>query len=177
MADILLVPEYALTAGLRDAVIGLRAEAFPGYGADRAYFKQLPHHRLLAYEGDQLVGQTGIDYRVVSVGGRPTRTFGLIDLCVAQAMRGKGIGTALLEAVSRLGQANDVPFVLLITDVPHFYARSGYVFVKTDCTWLRIDEHQSLGQTTAYLDDEVMVKSIGGEQWPAGPIDFLGYLF
>ena len=177
MADITLVPEYALTPLLRDAVIGLRAEAFPGYGADRSYFKQLPHCRLLAHESGQLVGQTGIDYRIVSAGGKPVPIFGLVDLCVAKATRGCGIGTAIIEAVEMLARANDVPFILLLTESHYFYARSGYVTVNADCTWLRIDEHKSYGQTTVRLDGEVMVKSINGDEWPAGPIDFLGYLF
>ena len=177
MAEITVVPEYALTHLQREAIIRLRAEAFPGYGEDRSYFKQLPHHRLMAYESGHLVGQTGVDYRVVSVGGKPTPIFSLIDLCVAQAARGRGIGAAILEAVSGLGQANGVPFVLLLTDVPGFYARSGYVSVNADCTWLRIDEHKSQGQTTMRLDGDMMVKSLKGDPWPAGPIDFLGYLF
>jgi hypothetical protein len=48
----------------------------------RSYFKQLPHYRLLKYEGSVLIGYAGIDYRAIRVGREVYKIFGVMDMCV-----------------------------------------------------------------------------------------------
>jgi len=52
--------------------------------------------RALQYEGDLLVGYLGLDYRVIKVGDEVYKVLGIIDFCVDEQYRGKGIGTLMV---------------------------------------------------------------------------------
>src|SRR6476660_7911211 len=83
-----------LTSNIQELLSECFQEDFP---KNRIYSKQLPHFRFVVFnDKNQLVGQVGIDYRVMNLNGNPIRVLGLIDLCVTQNTRSQGIGSMLL---------------------------------------------------------------------------------
>ncbi len=106
----------------------------------RTYFKQLPHVRLLAMDEGSVVAQVGIDGRVVTVGSTIVSIFGLIDLAVHPARRGKRIGTQLLTEAERIARAGEREFLVLMADRHDLYLKEGYDRVQpalTKCLPLR----------------------------------------
>ncbi|MGG3941523.1 GNAT family N-acetyltransferase, partial [Peribacillus psychrosaccharolyticus] len=93
-----MVFDYEMGTDLASNIQELLNESFQeDFPKNRIYFKQLPHFRFVAFnEKNQLIGQVGIDYRVMNLNGEPIRVLGLIDLCVTQNTRSKGIGSMLL---------------------------------------------------------------------------------
>ncbi len=83
--EIVTTPEHAISGEVRSQLRTLLDACFPGTLKGRTYFKQLPHMRLLAMDGGSVVGQVGVDGRVVNVGGTLVSIFGLIDLAVQPA--------------------------------------------------------------------------------------------
>jgi GNAT superfamily N-acetyltransferase len=98
------VAEYELTPGQRELIRALLRESVPGY-PHRSYFKQLPQFRLLLQRDDELVGQVGVEHRVIRTGDSPLRIFGVIDLCVAPTARSQGLGSRLLGEVETLARS------------------------------------------------------------------------
>lgn len=146
----------------------------------RTYFKQLPHYRILATENEQLVGQLGIDYRVMNLNGEAVKVFGVIDLCVSASMRGRGIGTKLMrefEATARQHR-NNIDFLFLVTDTAKFYENLGFRKSKLTITWLKIDEHKNYGLGIEAIEDAFfMIKAVSDKAWQAGDLDMLGYMY
>ncbi len=177
------LPDFQINPETATALHQLLDTCFPGFfdQSPRDYFKQLPHFRLLAYdENKTLVGQVGIDYRVMNLNGKPVRTFGIVDLCVSPTAQGKGIGKQLLNRVEQLAKqhTNRIDVIFLVTETPNYYERLGYQVTKIETTWLKIDAHQSLGIGKELIDDALfMVKAVGEKEWEDGKLDMLGYMF
>ena len=101
----------------RDAAIASLLDAcFDGVHGGRTWFKQIPHQRLLAWSGSDLMGHVGMEYRVVRVGEAFLPVVGIVDLCVAPAARRQGIGAALLLGVEE--RARGQLFALAMADDP-----------------------------------------------------------
>jgi GNAT superfamily N-acetyltransferase len=149
---------------------------FPGY-PDRAYFKLPPHFRYLAWADGELAGQMGVELRVIRVGDIVLRTFGVVDLCVRESARSRGLAAQLLAEVTDHARACGMDFVILFADDDRVYTRTGWTRVANPCTWLRIDEHRTLGVATAEDTGALMVKQIGSRPWPDGVVDLLGHVF
>jgi hypothetical protein len=65
--EILNINEYDIDIKLEKKISDLLVESFGEiYPKDRIYYKQLPHFRFLAFDKDNLVGQVGLDYRVMN---------------------------------------------------------------------------------------------------------------
>ena len=60
-----LIEEFSLDASQRESIGQLLAESFTDFPQSRTYSKQSPHWRLLATEGDRLLGQLGLDHRMI----------------------------------------------------------------------------------------------------------------
>lgn len=161
----------------RDAAIaGLLDACFGGAHEGRTFFKQVPHRRLLAWNGDGLVGHVGMDLRAVRVDEATVPVLGIVDLCVAPAARRQGIGTALLQAAEE--RAEGQSFALAMADDPRLYHRAGYNLIHAaDVTFLAIDELRCHSVVRRDLSEVFMVKRLAGNAWPDGPIDLLGHLF
>ncbi len=169
--------EYDIDPQLHDEITRLRNDCFPEDSKERSYFKQLPHFRFLAFEDEILVGQMGIDHRMISVGNSVFSIFGVIDLCIATSYRNRGIASELLEQLSALASEKRIDFLFLVADDHRLYQKNGFQFISTDLTWLRIDEHINYGVGRERFENELMVKQTGKKFWPDGPVDLLGYLF
>ena len=176
--EIKQVQEFEVNGALDGQLRELLQASFEPHYPNRLYFKQLPHLRLIAFAEDRVIGQVGLDYRVMNLGGEPVRVLGIIDLCVHEDVRGKGVGRKLVEAVIALGERKAVDFVLLFADRDDLYVKAGFVHANNPCTWLQINDQQltthGIGEDTF---TELMIRPVGDKSWTEGTLDFLGYLY
>jgi GNAT superfamily N-acetyltransferase len=172
-----LVEEVSLPPEREAEIVALLTVCFDDYPA-RAYYKQLPHRRVLASEQGGLVGHAGLDLRVMSLGAEPLRILGLADVCIAPASRGRGAAGAILESCQRVATDARCDFVVLFADDPRLYERHGFVRKPNRCQWLKLHEHRTLGLGHRALPDALMVRPVGSRQWDDGAeLDLLGFMF
>ena len=158
------------------AIASLLDACFDGVHGGRTWFKQIPHERLLAWRGCDLMGHVGMEYRVVRVGEAIVPILGIVDLCVVPAARRQGIGAALLQGAEE--RARGQSFALAMADDPRFYERAGYSLLNdANVTFLAIDELRCHSVIRRDLSEIFMVKQLTCDAWPDGPIDLLGHLF
>jgi GNAT superfamily N-acetyltransferase len=152
-------------------------ECFPGYPS-RSYFKLPPHFRYLAMtSGGGVAAQMGVEFRVIRVGDSVVRTFGVVDLCVTQSERSRGLAGRLLADVTEFARSCGMAFVVLFADDDRLYARNGWARVTNRCSWVRIDDHRTLGIASRADPGAMMVKPVGEQAWPQDDVDLLGHVF
>ncbi|HET7018515.1 MAG TPA: GNAT family N-acetyltransferase [Streptosporangiaceae bacterium] len=170
------IAEAELPADLALQVQALLQLSFPGYPG-RTYFKLPPHFRFLALAGDELAGQVGVELRMIRVGGDVLRTFGVVDLCVRTSKRSRGLASRLLAEVTELARSCEIDFIILFADDDRLYLKNGWTRAANRCSWLKINEHTTLGLATAEDTGALMIKRLGRPTWPDGEVDLLGHLF
>ena len=127
---------------------------------------------------DRIVGQLGLDFRMVRVGTELVPLFGIIDLCVALSQRQRGHGTKLLLEAQRVAAGSRAQFMVAMADRHDIYSRLGYLPVPAAATkWLAIEDRTSIVLIERDLSDCFIVKPLRDASWPAGQIDMLGYLY
>jgi predicted N-acetyltransferase YhbS len=171
------VAEPEIGANVSGRLQSLLQACFPGYPA-RSYFKLPPHFRYLAMtsHGD-VAAQMGVEFRVIRVGDRVLRTFGVVDLCVAESGRSRGLAGRLLAELTEFARTCEMAFVVLFADDDRLYARNGWARVTNRCTWVRIHDHATLGIARQEDTGAMMVKAVGEQAWPEGDVDLLGHVF
>jgi GNAT superfamily N-acetyltransferase len=174
---VIRVAEAEIGADLSRQLQALLQRSFPGYPS-RSYFKLPPHFRYLAMtsSGD-VAAQMGVEYRVIRVGANVVRTFGVVDLCVEESYRSRGLAGRLLADVTELAGSCAMAFIVLFADDDRLYARNGWARVTNRCTWVRINDHVTLGLARQEDPEVMMVKAVAGQAWPEGDVDLLGHLF
>jgi predicted N-acetyltransferase YhbS len=174
---VIRVAEAEISVDRGKQLQSLLQASFPGY-PDRSYFKLPPHFRYLAMtsSGD-VAGQMGVELRVIRVGDTVVRTFGVVDLCVAQSQRSGGLASRLLGELTGFARDCGMAFVVLFADDDRLYVRNGWARVTNRCSWLRINNHVTLGLSGPSDTDAMMVKAVGAQGWPEGDVDLLGHLF
>src|SRR3990167_3450268 len=118
-------------------------ECFPDCFSDRIFHKQLPTMRFIAFYKKQLVGQVGIDHRVISVDRHFHHIFGIVDLCVTRTFSRKGIGALLITNLENLAIKCGVNHVMAFADKHELYNKLGYKNVKANCKFLAIEDLSS----------------------------------
>lgn len=135
----------------------------------------MPHRRLIAFDGREVVGQVGLDVRAIRVGDDVVGTCGLIDLCVRSDSRGRGTASALIREAEAVARRSGLPFLTLMADRHDLYERHGFSRVHPAVTtWLGIENRRSIGLIERDLSDCFMAKALTSRPWPAGSIDMLG---
>ena len=174
---VIRVAEAEISVDRGKQLQSLLQASFPGY-PDRSYFKLPPHFRYLAMtsSGD-VAGQMGVELRVIRVGDTVVRTFGVVDLCVAQSQRSGGLASRLLGELTGFARDCGMAFVVLFADDDRLYVRNGWARVTNRCSWLRINNHVTLGLSGPSDTGAMMVKAVGAQDWPEGDVDLLGHLF
>ena len=158
-------------------ILALLNASFDNIFGERIFFKQIPHTRFLAKENDTVVGQVGIDYRAMNLGGRLIDVVGIVDLCVSSEYQGKGIGTQLLQTVENQF-TEKADFILLFADEHKIYLNNGFQLANNKVTWLGIDEGKTIGILSENMGDCLMYKSIKkGAKWTEDDLDMMGYLY
>jgi len=176
LSTMLRRPEAEIGAELHESLRELLGACFPGY-PERSYFKIPPHFRYVVTDGVVAWAQLGVEYRVVRVGERVLRTFGVVDLCVRDDRRGDGLAGRLLAEVTAYARACGMDFVILFADDERLYRRHGWVPVDNPLTWVKINEHRTIGIGHAEAPHALMARPVGPEPWPTGEIDLLGHIF
>ena len=142
---VIRVAEAEIGADRSKRVQSLLQTCFPGY-PDRSYFKLPPHFRYLAMMGGTVVAaQMGVELRVIRVGDLVARTFGVVDVCVRESERSRGLASRLLAEVTDFARACGMDFVILFADDDRLYAANGWARVRNRCSWVKIDDHTTLG--------------------------------
>lgn len=119
----------------------------------------------------------GVEFRVIRVGNTVVRTFGIVDLCVMESHRSRGLAGRLLAEVTELARSCGMAFIVLFADDDQVYARHGWARVTNRCSWVRIDDHVTLGLARQEDTGAMMVRALGEQAWPEGDVDLLGHLF
>ncbi len=172
------IEEYNISLPTHSHIQNLLKYCFEQYPSTRSYYKQIPHFRYLVWDDDILVAHCGVEHRVIALGKQPIRILGIVDLCVNEEYRSKGIASDILEKVEFLGEKGTVDFIVLFADDHSLYEKNGYQLVNNPCRWLMINEHQSLGVTSRTLPDTVMVKPLSFKAWDESKmVDFMGHVF
>ena len=139
-AGVVIRPSRRRDEGL--PLIELLDDAFPEIFEGRTFYKQQPHHRLLAFAHERLVGHIGIDLRAITIGDKVHEILGISDLCVLPEMRGQSVGSALIDAAERVGVGRD--FAILFADDHRIYETNGCHLIEPALTrWLAIDDLRS----------------------------------
>jgi GNAT superfamily N-acetyltransferase len=171
------IAEAEIGGDLSLSLQSLLRDCFPGYPS-RSYYKLPPHFRYLAMAGDgEVAAQLGGELRIIRVGEVVLRTFGLVDVCVRDRDRSGGLASRLLAEATDYARACEAAFVILFADDARLYTRNGWARVSNRCTWVKIDEHVTLGLARQVDPGVMMVKAVGHQAWPAGDVDLLGHLF
>jgi GNAT superfamily N-acetyltransferase len=171
------VAEAEIGVNLSGRLQSLLQACFPGYPG-RSYFKLPPHFRYLAMtSGGDVAAQMGVEFRVIRVGDSVVRTFGVVDLCVTDSERSRGLAARLLAELTELARSCGMAFVVLFADDDRLYTRNGWTRVTNRCTWVRIHDHATLGIARQEDTGAMMVKAVGEQAWPEGDVDLLGHLF
>jgi GNAT superfamily N-acetyltransferase len=174
---VIRVAEAEIGADRGRQLQSLLQASFPGYPG-RSYFKLPPHFRYLALTSDgDVAGQLGVELRVIRVGDAVVRTFGVVDVCVAASQRSRGLAARLLADLTGYARDCGMAFVILFADDDRLYLRHGWARVTNRCSWLRINDHVTLGLAGPEDTGALMVKATGAQAWPDGDVDLLGHLF
>jgi len=174
---VIRVAEAEIGADLSRRLQALLQTCFAGYPS-RSYFKLPPHFRYLAMtsSGD-IAAQMGVEFRVVRVGDAVLRIFGIVDLCVTESQRSRGLAGRLLAEVTELARSCGMAFIVLFADDDRLYARNGWARVMNRCSWVQINDHVTLGLARQEDTGAMMIKALGQQPWPKGDVDLLGHLF
>src|SRR5262249_9331249 len=174
---VIRVAEAEIGADLSRRLQSLLQACFAEYPG-RSYFKLPPHFRYVAMTGrGDVAAQMGVEFRVIRVGGTVLRTFGVVDLCVTESQRSRGLAGTLLAELTELARSCEMDFIVLFADDPRVYARHGWARVTNRCSWVRIHDHVTLGLARQEDPGAMMVKALGEQPWPEGDVDLLGHLF
>ncbi|MCO8271607.1 GNAT family N-acetyltransferase [Actinoplanes sp. TRM 88003] len=124
-----------------------------------------------------MLAQLGVELRVIRVGDRILRTFGVVDLCVRADSRGQKLASRLLDEVTSYAAACGLDFVILFADEDALYRRHGFARVDNPLSWVKINDHRTIGLARSVTPHEMMVRPVSGATWPTGEIDLLGHVF
>ena len=179
-ADLRLVRRFdsALEDDERKQIGDLLLEAFGEFFENRIFFKQIPHERIILLRRGEVVAQCGIDYRAMRADDRIIYTLGVVDLCVRQTLRGRGLGERLLREVIEEAGSRAVDYVLLVAEDGRLYRRVGFAPLSAEMRWLAVEDLHSVTVVQETLQNEMYSLPIRA----AGPlearkIDLLGYMY
>ena len=96
--NIQFIDELALDAETKLQIADLMKLCFPEEDFHgRHYFKQLPHYRLLLKNQNQLIGQLGLDYRVMTLNGESINVLGVMEFAIFPQYQKKRYGKAFTQ--------------------------------------------------------------------------------
>jgi N-acetylglutamate synthase-like GNAT family acetyltransferase len=176
-----LIDEFKLDQETKAQVAELLKICFPEEDFNgRIYFKQLPHYRLLLKDKTKIIGQLGLDYRMMTLNQQPISVLGIIDLAILPTYQGQGLGTKLLKELDSIVKkhSENIDFLFLVADKHHFYENCGFKLIKQHVKWLTIEEHINYGLQEKEFDNCLMIKQIGQKKWiENGELDMFGYWY
>jgi len=170
--------DSALSQVDRAALRDLLHAAFGDCFVDRIFFKQIPHERIVLRTEVGIVGQCGLDHRVMRADDGLIYTLGVIDLCVREELRGRRYGERLMREVLAVARTRSVDHVILVANDGRIYQRLGFSPLTAQVTWLGIEDLNSVAVLTETLTDEIYTHPIRAPHpLRIRHLDFLGYMF
>ena len=126
---------------------------------------------IVAVEDGRVVAHAAIFPRVIGTERGDILIGGLARVCTDAAMRGRGLGQAVVREAFRLVDAGEFEFSLFQTtpSVRPFYVKLGCVPVEN-----RIINRSAEDPAANPFWHEVVMRYPAGEGWPAGTIDLRG---
>ncbi|MBM2619422.1 hypothetical protein JIG36_28100 [Actinoplanes sp. LDG1-06] len=82
-----------------------------------------------------------------------------------------------MTAVTGYAATCGIDFVCLFADEEGLYRRHGFTTVDNPLTWVKINDHHTIGLARAVTPHEIMVRPVSGAAWPTGEIDLLGHVY
>lgn len=171
--------DYQLSKKEQKELLNLLIDSFPGYFANRLYYKNVPTFRLLAKQDNQIIAQVGIDCRVInSRNNGPLQIFGIVDLCVSKDFQQKGIGTQFLKTLEDSATKGEIDALVLFADDHRLYQKAGFQNELVTCRFLAVEELSSICVLEKDRGDCFMVKPIRENlDFKKDQIDMLGHIF
>ena len=134
---------------------------------------------MLAKDNEVIVGQVGIEYRVIrSRKHGVLHIIGLIDTCVDEEYRNRGIATELLLHLERWAKGKTIDAFVAFADDHRLYTKQGYTAPSVTCRLLAIEEHESVQVIEKTMENCFMIKFLKDSLDMQGDhVDMLGYVF
>ena len=179
--DVQFIDELALDVETKLQIADLMKACFPEEDFHgRHYFKQLPHYRLLLKDKNQLIGQLGLDYRVMTLNGESINVLGVMEFAIFPQYQKQGMARLLLNELDQLAQKfqTNIDFIFLVADQHDFYRKFGFQLTAQHARWLVTEEHINYGMKEGFFDDCLMYKQVGTKPWVEnGKLDLMGYWY
>ena len=175
--DIEIIAEYKMSKSHQEKIALLLEKAFPTYPQGQYFYNQLPSFRYLVWNDDELVAHVGIDHRVIRLGDKIFKVFGMVDLCVEEKYQSQKIGSSLLEKIEEEAKAYEIDFLLLVAEQFDLYTRNGFKVVENTSKWLMLRNQHSFGILHRKLKNCILYKPVNDKEWTEGTLDFLGTVF
>jgi GNAT superfamily N-acetyltransferase len=171
--------DYLFTEDEKRQLIALLSESFPGYFHKRIYHKNVPTYRYIVQLENQVIGQVGIEYRVInSKNNGSIEIFGITDLCIKKEFQNQGIGKSLLSIIEEDGKKGNINALILFADNHALYLKEGYRNENVSCKFLAIEDLASVGIIDRNMNHCFLVKTISPHlDFTNDNIDMLGYIF
>ncbi len=170
------VPEWGLSPEVEAQIVALLARAFDTDFGGRGFFQQRHHLRLLAHDGDALVGHIALLWRAIRLGDRLVTISGLAEVATDPDRRREGIGTLLLQNAIAVARESNATFLALF-GAAGLYATAGFRGAKNPLRWIGMDGAR-LGAVHGELSGHLMVLPLGEQEWDdTAEVDLLGSLF
>ena len=168
--------ETRLTAGLEAEITDLLARCFPTDFGGRSFFQNRHHARLVAREGEVLVGHLAVCFRAVRLGEELLDAAGFAEVAVDPAFRGRGVGAALIAAGLEEARAARAAVALLFGERSLYaaagFAAAGNPVTRTDTPGART------GETLRGPHPCLRVHPLNGRAWnDAATLDLAGFVF
>ncbi|QYZ69970.1 GNAT family N-acetyltransferase [Neotabrizicola shimadae] len=170
------IPEWALTQTVEAQVVALLARTFTTDFGGRSFFQQRHHLRLLAFDGDALVGHIAMLWRAVRLDDRLVTIAGLAEVATDPDRRGEGIAGRLLALAIAEAKASNAAFLTLF-GTAGLYAAAGFREVHNRLKWVGMDGAR-LGDVHHAHARHLMVLPLGAQKWDdAAELDLIGNQF
>ncbi|KKD60089.1 GNAT family acetyltransferase [Grimontia sp. AD028] len=166
------LPDSEVNASIDAKIRALLSKSFLNnndseHFAQHRYYKEMPQHRYMAWEGDELAAHIAVHEKQVSIDGIEYSIAGIAEVCVNQAFRGQGLVKQILKEVHQHRLAAGDDFALLFGEA-EIYSSSGYE------TTTNVLMHNP--ENGWILAGKTMAKSLN-KVWPSGDVKLLGLPF
>ncbi len=174
-----IVPEQDFDPALDAKIKKQLCQAFTHsawyFQESRGWKGAMPSWSVISFDEEgEPIAHIGIVERIVTIGDTDYSIFGLQNVYVIDAWRGKGIASRMVEAVSVEAEARGLEFGLLFCR-PHvqtLYINSGWKSVGRPCVYVLNSDGKEIPRP--FMHDSLFFKSIKKCELPSGCIHFNG---
>jgi N-acetylglutamate synthase-like GNAT family acetyltransferase len=101
-----------------------------------------------------------------------------MDLCVDENYRSRRIGSKILKKIEKIGQENNIDFILLLGGIQDYYQQKGFQMVENSCRWVLLKDYETLGIINRKIPETLLIKSLSDKKWDENAnLDLMGFVF